>query len=158
MFKISESVDIDKPIDQVFAYVSDPRNRHNWQPGLHEVRVDGGKHREVRKLMGRTVEHDVELTDHVPNAHVTYRATGRGHESTLTTRINFTDIGGSTRVALDLEVDTEGMLTSGEPVIQRIIQREIRSNLEHLKDILEAPADVHAVMEATFPKHPGLSG
>ena len=108
--------------------------------------------------MGRRVEHDVETTEHIANQHVTYRATGRGHESMLTTHIKFTEAGTLTRVALDMEVDTSGMLTSGEPVIQRIIQREIRSNLEHLKDILEAHPDIHTVMEATFPRHPGRSG
>ncbi len=153
MFNVSASVAIDRPIEDVFAYVSDPHKQQNWQPGLYEVKPEGELHTEVRKIMGRRVAHLMKRTEYVPNQTIVYMGTGWGHESLITTRITFFHTGKSTAVTLELDVDTKGMLKSGEPVIERLLQREIKSDLELLKDLLEAHEDLHTAMESKFPKH-----
>lgn len=153
MFKVSASVAIHRPIGEVFAYVADPHNQHAWQLGLHEVTVDGNSQSEVRKIMGRRVEHKLEKVEHSENKKISHRGKGHGHESELSRTIGFADNGKSTTVTMDLEVDTKGMLKAGEPVMIRMLEREVRSDLEHLRDILEAHEDLETQMDSKFERH-----
>lgn len=153
MFTVSAVTSINRPIDDVFDYVSDPHNQQDWQPGLHEVTLEGDTHTEVRKIMGRRVAHILRRVAHEKNKHIRYEAKGRGHETEITTTYTFSSAGPSTTIRLELEIDTKGMLKSGEPTMVRILQREIRSDLEHLKDLLEAHEDLRTVMEAGFEQH-----
>ena len=137
---------------EVFAYVADHRNQYMWQPGLHEVKVDGDIHSEVRKVMGRRVEHHLELTDHVVNERITHKGKGQGHESEYTRHLTFAGDGKSTKVTMEMDLDTKGILKAGEPVLERILHREITSALEQLKDLLEADTDLHSGMDS-FARH-----
>jgi carbon monoxide dehydrogenase subunit G len=152
LIRVSTSTTIERPVAEVFAYVADHRNQHMWQPGLHEVKVDGDIHSEVRKVMGRRVEHRLELTDHVVNERITHKGKGQGHESEYTRHFLFSGDGKSTKVTMEMDLDTKGILKAGEPVLERILHREITSALEHLKDILEAHSDLGAGMEI-FTRH-----
>src|SRR5258708_2616218 len=42
MFTIQQSVEIALPVDQVFAYLTDPENIPRWRPDVLEVRSTGG--------------------------------------------------------------------------------------------------------------------
>ena len=60
MIKAEQTVVIDRPIEEVFAYVTDQTNTPYWQAGLVEVQRTtagpigvGTKHTFVRNFMGR---------------------------------------------------------------------------------------------------------
>ncbi len=38
MIDVQTSVEIDRPVEEVFAFVADQTNATRWQTGLHEVR------------------------------------------------------------------------------------------------------------------------
>jgi len=116
------------------------------------VKIDGGVHSEVRKVMGRRVEHHLELTDQVVNERITHKGKGNGHESEYTRHLTFAGEGDSTTVTMEMDLDTKGILKAGEPVLERILHREVRSALEQLKDLLEAHTDLHSGMD-TFARH-----
>jgi uncharacterized protein YndB with AHSA1/START domain len=46
----STSIDIDRPADQVFAYVTDPTQFHEWQQGVVSSQ---GNARELARLKAR---------------------------------------------------------------------------------------------------------
>lgn len=154
MFKVSASVDIERPVDQVFAFVADPHNQHVWQPGLHHVKAEGNVIVEVRKIMGRRVEHEYEVVDMAHNRHLIHRGRAKSHEGEATRHMRFEPIGdGKTHVTMELEVDTRGMLKSGEPVVERMLARDLRSDLEHLKDALEVRPEFHETLSANLEHH-----
>lgn len=147
MLKASGSVDIHRSVEDVFRYVEDPQRQHEWQPGLHQVKVDGTKMTEVRKTMGRRIEHDVELSDRQENKKLSHKGDATSHDGTYERHMTFEDMGGKTRVNLELMIDTKGVLGSARPVVERMVQREVQNDLEHLKDLLEAHSDLHTAIE-----------
>lgn len=143
MLRAAYSVDIHRSVEDVFKYVEDPQRQHEWQPGLHQVRLEGNKMTEVRKTMGRRIQHDVELSDRQENKKLSHKGDATSHDGTYERHMTFEDLGGKTRVSIELSIDTKGVLGSARPVVERMVQREVQNDLEHLKDLLEAHTDLH---------------
>src|SRR3990172_3936199 len=73
MFKVEFSTVINRPVAEVFAYVTDPSNNAKWQDGLVESRLEtpgpigvGSKAVDVRKFLGRKLELKLEVTAYKP--------------------------------------------------------------------------------------------
>ena len=147
MLKAHGSVEISRPVGDVFKYAEDPHKQHEWQPGLHQVKANGNKVTEVRKTMGRHVEHDVELSDRQENKKLSHRGDATSHDGSFERHMTFEDLGGNkTKVSMELNIDTKGVLGAARPVVERMVQREVNNDLGHLKDMLEAHADMHSAI------------
>jgi uncharacterized protein YndB with AHSA1/START domain len=65
-------VDVDAPVEEVFAYLSDPARLHEWQQTTAvDVLTDGPvgvgtRIRETREVLGRKLTQTVEVTEHDP--------------------------------------------------------------------------------------------
>jgi uncharacterized protein YndB with AHSA1/START domain len=64
---------IERPPAEVFAYLADPRNLHDWQ-GTAEVEQltsgpigEGARFREVHRMLGRRIESVTEVVDYDPD-------------------------------------------------------------------------------------------
>ena len=74
MITVESSVIINKPVADVFAYVSDNSNDHLWQEGVDSVisegpaNVVGSKYTEVRKFMGQEMKSTIEVTAFVADS------------------------------------------------------------------------------------------
>ena len=74
MVRFELSVDIDRPLHEVWEYLTDPERVPEWQSSAqssHQVsdgpmRV-GTRWQEVRRFVGKKVEMVMELTDYEPN-------------------------------------------------------------------------------------------
>jgi len=163
MLRMKGSVEIGRPIEDVFAFVANPENFHRWQMGLHHVTyrpndTGHGALTEVRKVMGRQVAHTLEISEQVDREKMVHRGPATTHSGEMERRIFFDELGRDrTRVAIELDIDTRGGLKSGRPIMERMVQRELDADLLHLKDILEAHHDLHDAM-ATLPRHPDAPG
>jgi uncharacterized protein YndB with AHSA1/START domain len=80
---VEESVEIGRPVEEVFAYAADPENLPEWSGLAIEVRKDtSGPLREgdvfvtVAKFLGRRFETPFEVTSYETNRRYTHRATG----------------------------------------------------------------------------------
>jgi uncharacterized protein YndB with AHSA1/START domain len=69
---IVRSVTVARPLDEVFAYLSDFTNTNEWDPGTvrtDRVSGDGGlgsRYHNVSKFLGRETELDYLVIEHVP--------------------------------------------------------------------------------------------
>ncbi len=72
MIRIAFDVDVDRPIEQVFAYLTDPAQLHEWQQTSEvEVLTDGPvgagtRISETRELLGRKLTQVVEVVQYEP--------------------------------------------------------------------------------------------
>ncbi len=73
MKRIERTAEIDVPIEQLFAFVSDPNRLPEWQTGISTARqLTPGPMREgtlthvVRELMGQRIEVDLRTTEYEP--------------------------------------------------------------------------------------------
>ena len=71
--KFENSIVINQPVEQVFEFVTDPRNNAKWQTDILELEMTsenhfglGATYRCVNRFMGRRIESENEITDYAP--------------------------------------------------------------------------------------------
>jgi carbon monoxide dehydrogenase subunit G len=145
MTKIERSIVVDRPVDEVWAFVHDPAKDSLWQTTLAEsekltdgpMRV-GTRVREVRHFLGVRVELTWEVTEYEPTRKSAIR--GVSGPVPLTGSYRLEPVDGGTRFTVSGELDAHGLFRLAEPVFARITRRELEANLGHLKDLLEVEA------------------
>jgi hypothetical protein len=141
---VEESVEIDRSLPEVFAYVSDVGNYPEWMAHVLEVRKDapgppqqGDRFVVAIKSVGRRFETPYERTSYEADRRYTDRAVGgpipdqRWHSA-------FEGVSGGTRFTRGVDVESRGLLKLLEPVQKRAAERQLRKDLQTLKDLVEA--------------------
>lgn len=142
MIKVEKSGIINRPIEEVFAYVGDQTNAPQWQSGLVEVRRTtegplgiGTKHTLVRNFLGRKMKASNEYVAYEPNKRITFKGTSgpmRFEASYL-----FESTAGGTTLTSRIEMQAAGLFGFAEPLIAASLRREMRAAFPALKDMLE---------------------
>jgi uncharacterized protein YndB with AHSA1/START domain len=146
MVTVEETVVVERPIEQVFAYVTDPARIPEWQSSALEAHLDGeGPMRagstvlEKRKFLGRRLESTMEVLEYEPPHRFRIKASSGPVPFDVTN--TFSTAEGGTRISAVVEGEPGGFFRLAEPLVARAVARELRNNLETLKDVLEAPTD-----------------
>ena len=145
MPEVEGSVVISRPVEDVFAYVSDPQNDTKWQTGMivSEFTSEGGprvgaKGRSVEKIWG-TEESTWELTEYEQNkafamSFESPRFTGHGGW-------RFESADGGTRLTYRYQAEPRGLLWKAlMPLMVAFFRRQIRGDYAKLKGLLESGA------------------
>lgn len=142
MINVEDSIIIDRPIAEVFAYVSDLTHAPQWQTGLIDVRKTtagplgiGSQFTFVRKFLGRTLEASNAFTAYRPNEIVTFVTTS-GPMSVEASYL-FSQVPEGTRVTCQMAMKPGGFTRLAEPLIGASIRREMAAEFGFLKDLLE---------------------
>lgn len=145
MIHVEDSIVIDRPINEVFAYVSDLTNAPQWQTGLLEVRRTttaplgvGAQFTFVRKFLGRRLEATNEFTRYQTGEVVAFVTTS-GPVSVEASYL-FQTQGAGTQVTCRMQMKAEGFSRLAEPLIAASIRREMSAEFGYLKDLLESQA------------------
>ncbi len=82
MLNIEKSVVINRPLEEVFAFVSAGENWSQWAAELVETRKTsegplgvGTTYTHVAQMLGRRIENGYEVTEYEPNSKVSMKAT-----------------------------------------------------------------------------------
>jgi uncharacterized protein YndB with AHSA1/START domain len=135
------SVVINRPVDEVFAFFTDPSNERTWRTQLKEAAAEGPVgvgsrvHQVVRGPAGRGIPADIEVTGFEPSARYASKVvTGPVRP---VGEYRFASEPGGTRVALSLAAELTGFkkLLLSRPV-QRSMEGEVRA-LDRAKAVLE---------------------
>lgn len=144
MVKKEKSVIINRPIEDVFAYVSNLQNQPAWQSGLFEVRQInqgalgvGSQYAMVRKSLWLKFESNVEFVEYVPNRKFVLKSLSGSvpYEDTYL----FEPVAGGTRLTNVIEMQPSGWMGLMEAMISGNVEREMASSFGHLKDLLDHP-------------------
>jgi uncharacterized protein YndB with AHSA1/START domain len=142
-----ESVEIDRPLEEVFAYVANPENLPEWTNLVLEVRKDaegrlqeGDRFSVVAKFLGRRFETPFEVRAHEPPRQHADRSTGGPFEQEFIYTFEQTE-GGGTRLTHVAETEPGGFFKLVGPLLERAGTRQFRADLQSLKDLLEAQAE-----------------
>ena len=147
MVKFEVAVEINRPIDEVFAYMTDLTKMPEWNSLVEEVRssetpVRRGTTISTRaRFLGRKIESTLEVVEHVPNKTFAQR-TDKPFPFTITNV--FEAAGKATRVKAVFEGEPGGFFKVGEPILARIAKKQFQVQLDTVKELLEArtPAEV----------------
>jgi uncharacterized protein YndB with AHSA1/START domain len=145
MAPIRTSIEISRPAEDVFAYVTDPRTFPEWQRGVVSGHMDGAATRvgsrctTVRRIGGRDREVTTELTAYDPPR----RWADRGIEGPIRAVVVVTvePLADRSRSRVTIEVDFIGRGIGGvlvPLVVRRQAARENPDSMRRLKQRLEA--------------------
>ena len=144
MVRIQASVTVNRPLEEVFRFMTDTQNALQWQSGLLEARVTndvvgiGKTWVDVMQFLGRRIEIASELTEFEPLRTVGFKSTSG--PIPLEGRYSFEPDGGGTKVSFTMQGEPGGFFKLAEPIVARSTQRQWDTNLANLKDLLEQRA------------------
>ncbi len=136
---------VDRPIKDVFAFVSNPNNMSQWNstvvslqqaiPGTVEV---GTKFKTVGEMMGRRVEGEMQITIHEPDTQCGFQLQAGPMQVNLT--FAFKTVGTGTKISLNAQGNPGGIFKLAEGVMAGQVKSMMEGNLARLKTALEKEA------------------
>ncbi len=144
MARAEASIVIKRPVKEVSDYLEDMANDPEWQSYVLEAEQTsegpvglGTTARGVSSFLGRQLEWTSVVIEYEPDvgrstAHVKWGPIEFDQTVTLE------PVEGGTRVSFLMEGEPRGFFRLADPIVVRMIQRDIEGNLARLKDILEA--------------------
>jgi carbon monoxide dehydrogenase subunit G len=135
------SVEIARPPEEVFSFVTDTANYPRWQPSLVEIRPGsrgplrvGSEATEVRRFLGREVETTWTCVEHEPST----RSAIESGDGPVPFRGTFVLEPVASGTRFTWTVETRGPAARvGGPLVGRATRRELEENTARLKELLE---------------------
>jgi uncharacterized protein YndB with AHSA1/START domain len=137
-------IEIARPLEDVFAYVTDPNRLPEWQKGTVQVLRENGsvplregeRLHEVHRAMGRDMRSTVEVAEIDPGRAFAVKIVEG--PLPLDGRWTFEPVGSGTRVRFTGEGHLRGPMRLAAPLVRRAVARQFRGHHERLKRALES--------------------
>jgi len=139
--RFTNTITINRPSDQVFAYLADLENLPHWNYAIEETRkvsagpvAVGSRFHQVRSVPTRR-EESLEVVELDPGR----RLTVRGTLNTLPAELEYSlaPDGGATLLQNTVDLTVHGPLALVSPLALRQVKASVAANLTVLKTILE---------------------
>ncbi len=143
MIKLEHTVDINRPVEEVFSFITNHENDAQWRAGLVESKRTsegpvgvGSTGTDVLQFLGRRIESSYELTEFEENRKLGFKTTSG--PIPMEGGYTMESAGGGTKVAFTIQGDSGGFFRLAEPILARMVKRQVVSDFGNLKDLLEA--------------------
>jgi uncharacterized protein YndB with AHSA1/START domain len=143
MPRLRKKVVIERPIEEVFVYVSNQANVAEWQEGIVESVVVAGeqmrkgtKYENTLEMFGRRFDVSGELTEYDPHTKFSFKNTSSSMPATGT--FSFREVRGGTEVTLVTEVRPKGVAGLAGPLVTGTMDGMLKTSFGRLKEILES--------------------
>jgi carbon monoxide dehydrogenase subunit G len=140
---ISQNVTVNRPVEEVWEFISNFENTTRWSRGVLEARQTSGGPlgvgstlRTVVKAFGRRRTADYLVTEYEPNRAFAFEVTS----GPMTSRARFLvePAGAGTRLTASGEAEATGPYKLLAPILVRTLKRHSQDDLANVKRILEA--------------------
>jgi carbon monoxide dehydrogenase subunit G len=145
MTTITQSVTVDRPVEEVWDFISNFENTTRWSRGVLEARQTsdgplgvGSTLQAVVKAFGRRRTADYLVTEYEPNHAFAFTVAS----GPMSSRAHFSvePAGGGTRLTASGEAEATGLYKLLAPILVRTLERHSEDDLANVKRILEASA------------------
>jgi carbon monoxide dehydrogenase subunit G len=141
MARFDLTIDIARPPDDVFALLTDVERLPEWQESAVSASADrevavGTVIGEQRRFMGRDIETRDEVTAYEPARRFDVKSLGGPVAYEIHHRLEPAGTGTRLQVAVDVQVGAMMRLVAQAPL--KAAERELRSDFERLKRLVEA--------------------
>jgi carbon monoxide dehydrogenase subunit G len=143
MIQVNDSVEINRPVDQVFDFLADIGNAPRWQRGVVSSRKDsegpmrvGTTFTENMRVMGMSFDARCEVTAFEPPRRIAMVADGklvRYHGV-----FQLEPVGAATQLSVDAQVALKGFWRLLSPLMGSEIRKESAAELQDIRRVLEA--------------------
>jgi len=139
------STTIKRPVEDVFAVLSNVENNPKWSSVALEAEQTspgpigvGTTARFVGKFLGRRIESESEVTEFEPNRKYSWKS--KSGPFPIKASTTFEQIEGGTRVNTTAEAEPGGFFKLAEPLMMSMGKRQFQNDLDNLRDLMEADA------------------
>lgn len=136
-------IHIHRPVEVVFASLTDVTTYTRWQSGLVEYRQTsagplavGSTGVAVRTVMGQRTESTWQVTELTPPTTYTVKGTSSPLAYEIAHTLWPTD--GGTQLHVRFQAQPTGLLKIAEPVLAGAVKRDFGEGYQHLKALLES--------------------
>src|SRR5690348_5892073 len=133
MINVEQSIMIDRPPAEVFAFVGDQTNAPSWQRGLETARRIGDgpiglgtRHEFVRSMMGRRMSGENVYTQFEPNRTVAFAATSGGWPLEASYEVVPAGAHG-TQLTSRIALQPSGLFRVLQPLFAAALRRDVRT-------------------------------
>jgi uncharacterized membrane protein len=134
------SIEIDRPAEEVFAYATDPAKFPSWQKDVVKVSVEGhsvgSRFTSVRKVGGSERTMTQEITENAPPRRWAARGIDGPIRPNATVAVEPLD-GDRCRVTFGLDFDGRGVAAALTPMVRRMAAKGAPASHQRLKELLE---------------------
>lgn len=142
MIKIETAVTINKPADEVFAYISDFERNPEWQEGMVRctftteppLRIGSQYEQEAIFLMRKIISL-FEVIDYDPGRMVKATTIASSFPITFTRIVD--PAGEQAQVRAIVEGDASGFFRIMQPLLRRMVKRSVDRDYRYLKQLME---------------------
>ena len=138
------SIEIARPADEVFAYVTDPTTMPEWQEGVVSGHMDasttrvGSRCTTIRKIGGREREVNTTITEYDPPRRWSDRGIDGPVRAIVAVTVESLADGSGSRLTIDLDFTGHGIGKLLVPlIVRRQAAREMPENMRRLRQRLE---------------------
>jgi carbon monoxide dehydrogenase subunit G len=145
MINLDLGVLIDKPVKDVFTFVTNPNNMSKWNsavvsmqqitPGAISV---GTKFKNVGEMLGRRIEGEMQVVAFEPDTKYGFQMNAGPMQVNVV--LNFKTVGTGTKINLNAQGNPAGVFKLAEGVMQGRVKSMMEENLARLKSVLEKGA------------------
>jgi uncharacterized membrane protein len=130
---LEDSIYVDRSAEVVYALVRDLERAPEWQDSLESVDVEAGT--EVRRFGGRRVEASFFVLEDDPPRR--FAISSEGGPAEARAEFDLEPDGDGTRVVFTIDLRLRGAARLASGVVKPTAQREMRADLERLKELAE---------------------
>jgi len=145
MINLDLGILIDKPVKDVFAFVTNPNNMSKWNsavismqqitPGTIGV---GTKFKNIGEMLGRRIEGEMQVVAFEPDTKYGFQMNAGPMQVNVV--LTFKTVGTGTKINLNAQGNPAGVFKLAEGVMQGRVKSMMEENLARLKSVLEKGA------------------
>lgn len=136
---------IDAPVEEVFAYLTDPTNELEWVSSAREREIvegqgdQGTRFRAIDQFLGKRIEFLYEVTEHDAPDRYAFRTVEGPFPGEIDVTLSPEGGGTTLTYAAKAEAGFKGLFGKlTEPIVTRIVERDTSADLAKLKALVEA--------------------
>jgi len=133
---------VDKPINEVFAFVANPNNMPKWNSAVVSLEqvtpgdvTVGTKFKTKAEMMGRSIEGEMQVIAYEPDTKCGFQVNAGPMQVNIT--LSFKTVGTGTKISLNAQGNPAGFFKLAEGVMTSRVKSMMEENLTRLKSQLE---------------------
>ena len=133
---------IQRPIAEVYAFISTPTNIPRWQSNIREVKPSstgpvavGSTFQSAGEIIGRKIEGTLTVIEMDPEKKFGFR--GNNGPMTVNIHLNFKALGTGTKLSLSIDAEPGGAFKLAEGLLTNQLKGQMEKNFAALKTLLE---------------------
>lgn len=145
MINLDLNVLIDKPVKDVFAFITNPNNMSKWNSAVVSLEQltpgpvgMGTKFKNVGEMMGRRIEGEMQVIAFEPDSKYGFQMQAGPMQVNVT--LTFKTVGTGTKLNLNAQGNPGGLFKLAEGVMTGQVKSMMEGNLAKLKSVLEKGA------------------